>query len=130
MPRGTIEISLIILALLSYAFDARVTLISSLAAIFFIAIYHYIHLESEESTNIVNAHRAAHRAENVEWVLKAVKVQGSITVKEVEKLLGVSDATAGRYLQELEETGKLVQIGKHGRGVSYKLNINPFYRYI
>lgn len=38
---------------------------------------------------------------------------------EVEKLLHVSDATATRYLSQLEKEGKIQQSGKVGKGVSY-----------
>ena len=40
---------------------------------------------------------------------------------DVEKLLGVSNATAERYLNELENEGKLTQHGKIGQGVFYTL---------
>lgn len=42
-----------------------------------------------------------------------------ITNDEVEKLLHVSDATATRYLSELEKQGRIVQHGKTGHAVSY-----------
>lgn len=42
-----------------------------------------------------------------------------ITNDEVEKLLHVSDATATRYLSELEKQGRVVQHGKTGHAVSY-----------
>ena len=42
-----------------------------------------------------------------------------ITNDEVEKLLHVSDATATRYLSELEQQGKLKQVGKTGKAVEY-----------
>lgn len=42
-----------------------------------------------------------------------------VTNDDVEKLLHVSDATAARYLSELEREGKVKQGGKEGRGVVY-----------
>ena len=45
--------------------------------------------------------------------------QSKITNDEVEKLLHVSDATATRYLSELEKEGKIKQNSKTGKGVSY-----------
>lgn len=45
--------------------------------------------------------------------------QASITNDEVEKLLHVSDATATRYLEQLEKEGKVKQEGRTGTGVSY-----------
>ncbi|HSE34945.1 MAG TPA: hypothetical protein VLB83_02370 [Candidatus Paceibacterota bacterium] len=44
----------------------------------------------------------------------------TITNDDVERLLRVSDATATRYLSELETIGKVVQVGKTGRGVEYR----------
>ena len=45
--------------------------------------------------------------------------QTSITNDAVEKLLHVSDATATRYLSELEKQGKITQSGKTGHAVTY-----------
>jgi len=42
-----------------------------------------------------------------------------VTNDEVEKFLHVSDATATRYLSQLEKEGKIKQNGKTGKGVSY-----------
>ncbi len=43
-----------------------------------------------------------------------------ITNNDVERGLGVSDRSATRYLEELEQEGKIAQIGKTGRAVSYR----------
>jgi hypothetical protein len=45
--------------------------------------------------------------------------KSKITNDEVEKFLHVSDATATRYLSELEKEGKIKQNGKTGHVVSY-----------
>ena len=39
---------------------------------------------------------------------------------DIENLLGVSDATATRYLDELEKEGRIRQVGKTGRYVYYE----------
>ena len=39
---------------------------------------------------------------------------------DIEQLLNVSDATATRYLEELEKEGKIRQVGKTGRHVYYE----------
>ncbi len=42
---------------------------------------------------------------------------------DIERMFRVSDATATNYLSELEKEGKIRQVGKTGRSVSYeKLN--------
>jgi len=45
--------------------------------------------------------------------------QSKITNDEVEKFLHVSDATATRYLSQLEKEGKIKQSGKTGKSVFY-----------
>ena len=53
-------------------------------------------------------------------IFQAAKQKGKITNNDVERMFcGMSDSTAGRYLNELEKDGKLKQVGVHGRGVYY-----------
>lgn len=52
-------------------------------------------------------------------ILELFKDKNKITNNDVEKMLGVSDASATNYLQELEDEGKIKQIGKTGRSVYY-----------
>jgi Fic family protein len=47
--------------------------------------------------------------------------RGRITNDDVQKLLGVSDATATNYLSELEKEDKIIQQEETGRGVFYIL---------
>ena len=60
------------------------------------------------------------KEERLQQTLDLLDKQDQITNNEVEKLLGISDASAERYLNELEKRGKLVQIGKTGTKVSYR----------
>lgn len=57
---------------------------------------------------------------NKEKILEEIKRVGEIANDGVEKILNVSDATATRYLEELEKEGKITQEGQ-GRGVMYRL---------
>jgi len=50
--------------------------------------------------------------------LEVLKEQGKITNDDVQKLLGVSDATATNYLQELENERKINQVGKRGHTIA------------
>ena len=59
------------------------------------------------------------KAENKEKILAFVQEHGKIQNNNVEKLAGVSNATAERYLNELEKEGKLTQHGTIGQGVFY-----------
>ena len=59
------------------------------------------------------------KRKKLDKILDAVTKHGSITNDQVEKLLRVSDATATRYLTQLEKEGKLKQEGKTGKSVKY-----------
>lgn len=52
-------------------------------------------------------------------IMLALATKNKITNDEVEKLLHVSDATATRYLSALEKEGKIIQVGKQGKGILY-----------
>ena len=67
-----------------------------------------------------NSARDERAKENKEKILKSIEIQKSINNDSAQSLLGVSDATATRYLDELERDGKIKQIGNSGRGVFYE----------
>lgn len=54
-------------------------------------------------------------------VLDFLEGKEKVSNSEVEILLSVSDATATRYLEELEKEERIVQVGKTGRFVYYKI---------
>lgn len=57
---------------------------------------------------------------NKEALLGILETQTPLTNNHVEQLLGVSDATATRYLEELEKEGKIRQVGTTGQAVYYE----------
>ena len=59
------------------------------------------------------------KAKKLEKILEFLNVKSKITNDEVEKLLRVSDATATRYLSQLENEGKIKQVGRTGKAVTY-----------
>lgn len=64
--------------------------------------------------------QAEEKRRNKEAILGLLKTKSPITNNHVEQLLGVSDATAERYLQELEQEGRVRQVGKTGQAVYYE----------
>jgi predicted HTH transcriptional regulator len=60
------------------------------------------------------------KQERKEKILAMIREKGSVTNNDIETALGVSDASATNYLQELEQEGLIEQIGKRGRFVSYR----------
>ena len=67
------------------------------------------------------ARQMEQKTENKQKILSFVQEHGKIQNNDVEKLVGVSNATAERYLDELEKEGKLTQHGSIGQGVFYSL---------
>ena len=53
-------------------------------------------------------------------ILGILETQTPLTNNHIEQLLGISDATATRYLEELEKEGLVRQVGKTGSGVYYE----------
>ncbi len=60
------------------------------------------------------------KQQNIKQIKEYLRWNDVITNNEVEKLVGVSDATATRYLEELELFGVVRQVGKEGSAVHYK----------
>ena len=67
-----------------------------------------------------NPAKQARMRSKIDKILTLFSKDSSVSNDEVEKLLHVSDATATRYLETLEKEGKIKQMGKTGRGVTYQ----------
>ena len=65
--------------------------------------------------------QAKKKEENKIKILEFLKGMEKITNNDVEKLCSVSNATAERYLNQLEKDEKLTQHGKIGTNVFYTL---------
>ncbi len=64
--------------------------------------------------------QAEEKKRNKEALLGILETQTPLTNNHVEQLLGVSDATATHYLEELEKEGKVRQVGTTGQAVYYE----------
>lgn len=73
-----------------------------------------------QSSRDILADLNAKRKENLKKILALLQDHHRITNNDVEHLLGVSNSTAWRYLEELEKDGHLKQVGKTGQLVYYK----------
>ena len=80
-----------------------------------------IYLARRNATVGFIAKQVEQKAENMQKILAFVQEHGKIQNNDVEKLSGVSNATAERYLDELEKEGKLTQHGEIGQNVFYTL---------
>lgn len=61
------------------------------------------------------------RDECLNKIIKYLSQYKIITNDQIEALTGVKHSSAVRYMDQLEACGKVIQIGKIGRGVKYKL---------
>ena len=59
------------------------------------------------------------KRKKLDHILTLFLKKSQITNDDVEKLLHISDATAGRYLSILEKEGKIKRNGKTGQSVTY-----------
>lgn len=60
------------------------------------------------------------KLKNIGKLKEQLKSAQKISNSEVQSLLKVSDATATRYLDELEKEGLIKQVGKTGQDVYYE----------
>jgi len=70
--------------------------------------------------NITNE-RSEKRQANLDKIIALFGNDKELTNIEIRKPLGVSSRTAVRYMDELEQEGKVIQVGKTGLSTSYKL---------
>ncbi len=80
------------------------------------------YLKSQKAKELLMMARNAmqfRKRKKLDRVMSLFLEKAKITNDEVEKLLHVSDATATRYLSQLEKEGKIKQNGRTGAGVSY-----------
>lgn len=76
--------------------------------------------DQEEDKETLMERQAREKQANKKKILEFMEGKERIANDDVEQLLGVSDATAERYLDELEKEGLLRQVGRTGRHTYYK----------
>ncbi len=84
----------------------------------FVAIKRSIEILNSDMT-VASERLEQRRKERKEKIMELFQDHENISNEDVEKLLKVSDATATRYLEELEDEGKIEQHHETGRGVFY-----------
>lgn len=78
---------------------------------------------SEELAGMCNVTfgRSEKRQGNLDKIITLFGNDKELTNIEIRQALNVSSRTAVRYMDELENEGKVVQVGKTGLSTSYKL---------
>ncbi|TAK58113.1 hypothetical protein EPO17_00375 [Patescibacteria group bacterium] len=75
----------------------------------------------KDNIHLSDAEKKRLKAEHKKAIMKLFSVPGDkITNDDVQKLVSVSDATATRYLDELEQEKLIRQIGPEGKYVYYE----------
>ena len=64
---------------------------------------------------------SAHKAEVETDILKLLQEKGELSNSDIRNALGISDRSVVRHMQELEDFGKVEQVGSTGRDRVYKL---------
>lgn len=69
----------------------------------------------------LNPEQIKKRRENLEKIMALARQSPRMTNDQIQKALGVSEATTARYLTYLVNLDKLVRIGDRGQQVYYQL---------
>ncbi len=84
--------------------------------------------EGDDNVKIIGEGLSRHQKELQEikenrksQILELFKTKGELTNNDVEKFLGVSDATVTRYFDELEKEGVIEAFGDSKRSTKYRL---------
>lgn len=99
---------------LSY-WNVRAAVVLTILALVVLALYEFAKRPGTPMRSL-----REQKAKNLRKLMRLFSGRSEITNDDVELHLGVSDATATNYLQELEDAGKVEQIGTTGRHVRYR----------
>ena len=76
-------------------------------------------LASRKKGGGFNSQQSENKEQGKRAIYELLETNHPLTNNDVEAMLGISDATATRYFEELEKEGKVRQVGKTGRYVNY-----------
>jgi len=76
--------------------------------------------KSDNKMAVLMEKRSEDKEKSKQKIMDFVRQNGRVDNDDVERNLGVANATAERYLDELEKEGRLRQIGDKGKGVFYE----------
>lgn len=136
---GVVAIVAAVIVMFSAMWNPRVSLVVAVVALAGLGIWQLTQKSKEETPAFAKGsgvamadymenqtkEKEAHKQKILEMLGRppspeASARQSKITNRDVESKLNVSDATATRYLDELEKEGKIKQVFTDGRYVYYK----------
>lgn len=117
---GTLTIGAAVFVLFLAILNPVDAVFFSVAALTALGVYLFYEIKEKVPGNLVEWY-VADREKKKNLILDEIRKKGGITNNDVEKITQVSDATATRYLEDLERAGMIKQEGKSGRSVKYVL---------
>lgn len=75
---------------------------------------------SKRRSKSFNVRQSENKENNKKRILELLETKYEINNDDIQNHLAVSDASATRYLDELEREGKVKQVGKTGKHVYYE----------
>ena len=117
---GTISIVAALLVLFSAMFNPVVSVVLATIALVGLGAYHLLGKESKP-IDVPVSKQTEEREQNKQAILDLMESGNQpLTNEHLRQMSGVSEATATRYLDELEKEGKVKQVGKTGAHVFYE----------
>lgn len=84
--------------------------------------YLLMHVDArEKAISYVNSERGSEKEARKKMIVARLREGKRLTNEDVQRLFEVSDSTATRYFDELQEEGRVEQVGETGRGVYYRV---------
>ena len=71
-------------------------------------------LASRKKGGGFNSQQSENKEQGKRAIYELLETNHPLTNNDIEAMLGISDATATRYFEELEKEGKVRQVGKTG----------------
>ncbi|MEI7462835.1 MAG: helix-turn-helix domain-containing protein [Candidatus Taylorbacteria bacterium] len=116
---GTISIIAALLVLFSAMINPIVSVVITTTVLIGLGAYHLLGKESG-SMDVSVSKQTGEKEHNKEAIIGLMESGNQpLTNEHIRQMSGVSEATAIRYLDELEKEGKVKQVGRTGAHVFY-----------
>ncbi|MBU6231234.1 MAG: hypothetical protein KGI50_05740 [Patescibacteria group bacterium] len=121
-PEGTISIIAALLVLFSAMLNPMVSVVLAVVALVGLGIYEFMKKPNAAMPTAETKNKQTENKEQEKKALLDFMESGNqpLTNEHVRMMLGISEATATRYFDELEKEGKIRQVGKEGAHVFYE----------
>ena len=123
--QSIVSITAALVVLFSAMWDPRVSVTVAVLALAGLGIYQFkgsFGLGKDDTKgDPINPEQIAKRRENLDKIMQLAQSRPQITNNDVQHLLGISDATATRYLEYLVNLNKLTQTAPRGQQVTYRI---------